>query len=165
MQKRIYNKLHNYPHVYSHMYVMSNHNSNTYTSIQPAVSAYIHTRLYISVSNCIFQNICIQLYIYIYIYMYQQTPTQIQMYPNLSNHRKCIQLHPNSRKHTQANQNKSKYEEILPGTELFPYTDRNTQIHQHMPGQRYAPKHPNPIFEHTPTPDKCTRGRRNHQTY
>ena len=93
--------------------------------------------------------------------MYQHTPTHIQMYPNFIQPSERYPNAPKHRKHTQAHQHKPKHKEISPGTEIIPYTGTYTQIHQHMSGQKYAPKHPNPIFQHTPRPDKSIRGHRN----
>ena len=95
-----------------------------------------------------------------HIQMYTQTPTLIQIYANLYNHRKCIQMHPNIAnipKHIKTNPNTRKYSRA----QIIPYTGTYTQIHQHMSGHKYAPTHPNPIFKHTPRPDKSIGGHRN----
>ena len=93
--------------------------------------------------------------------MYQHTPTHIQMYPIFI---QTSERYPNAskhRKHTQAHQNKSKYKEMSPGTEIIPYTDRNTQIHQHMSRHRNTPEPPKPVFKYPPVPNKYTRETRN----
>ena len=119
----------------------------------------------------------IHTYIHTYIYMHHMYPhisIGTHMYPNVPRHRKyikmystipkCIQTYPNISNisgYTQAPQNKSKYKEISPGTEIIPYTDTCAQIHQPMSGHKYTTNHQNPTFEHTPTPDKSIRDPRN----
>ena len=167
MQIPNYNHPHNYPLMYSHMCSRCNHISHTYTYNQPTVSAYIHTRLYISASNCLsptYMHPKLNVYIYIYIYV----PTYTDTYPNVSTFcptigkvSECIQTsqtYPSTPKQIQTQGNISGHRNNSIHRYIY-------QIHQHMPGQKYAPKHPNLIFKHTPTPDKYTRGHINLNKY
>ena len=134
MQKPKYNHPHTCAHMYSHMYSICNHISHTYTYSQPAVSAYEHTRLYISASNCLSLNICIQYYIYIFKYTYIHVPTYTDTYPNVS------KLYPTIGKDSKCIQT----------SQTYPSTSKQTQTRGNISGHRNNATH-RQKYQNTPT--------------